>query len=103
MVLSTDINKNFSWIIQKYKEKNILEFQQYPLKIIDLKRKYKGEKLKFVYCGTLIPPNDKNHPKELFNGTGLIYVFDYILRSGHELNIIYHLMELMSLINGFLI
>ena len=73
---------------KKYKrKKNILEFQQYPLKIIDLKRKYKGEKLKFVYCGTLIPPNDKNHPKELFNGAGLIYAFDYILRSGHELNI----------------
>ena len=33
MVLSTDINKIFFLIIQKnIKEKNILEFQQYPLK-----------------------------------------------------------------------
>ena len=24
-----------------------------------------------VYCGTLIPPNDPNHPKELFPPAGM--------------------------------
>ena len=56
---------------KKYKrKKNILEFQQYPIKVVKLNKKNKTNKYQFVFCGTLIPPNDINHPKELFNASG---------------------------------
>ena len=94
------IFKNADGIIHRYKEKvfleyskrynrsrNILEFQQYPVKSVKTQKKINNGKLKFVFCGTLIPPNDVNHPKELFNATGLINAFTSILELKHELYI----------------
>ena len=73
---------------KKYKrKKNIFEFQQYPTEIVKLNRNNKKDKYKFVFCGTLIPPNDVNHPKELFNASGLNETFNSILKNNHELNI----------------
>ncbi len=70
-----------------YRKKNILEFQQYPTKIFDLKKNENKNNFKFVFCGTLIPPNDKNHPKELFNASGLFDSFNSILKNNYELHI----------------
>ena len=73
---------------KKYKrKKNILEFQQYPIEVVKLNKKNKTNKYQFVFCGTLIPPNDINHPKELFNASGLNEAFISILKNNHELNI----------------
>ena len=40
-----------------------------------------------VYCGTLIPPNDPNHPKELFPPAGMSEAFNILLSKDYELNI----------------
>lgn len=94
------IFENADGIIHRYKQeifldyskkynstKNILEFQQYPTEILKLSKNITTNKFKFVFCGTLIPPNDSKHPKELFNASGLYEAFDSVLKNNHELNI----------------
>ena len=96
------IFENSDGIIHRYKESifinyakrykkraKILEFQQYPIKIVNSEYKLpqKNQKYKFVFCGTLIPPNDPNHPHEIFNPAGLFYTFKKILQSDHEINV----------------
>tara|TARA_B100001057_G_scaffold497108_1_gene600340 strand:+ start:396 stop:1745 length:1350 start_codon:yes stop_codon:yes gene_type:complete len=96
------IFENSDGIIHRYKEsvfieyakryKNngkFLEFQQYADTKLSQSNKLtvKNEKLKFVFCGTLIPPNDINHPHELFSPAGLSYSFNKILEGNHELNV----------------
>ena len=59
---------------KKYDKKGkILEFQQYPVEIVDSKNKLnkKNQSYKFVFCGILIAPDDQTQPKELFNSAGL--------------------------------
>jgi len=96
------IFENADGIIHRYKQsvfvdyakryKNngkILEFQQYPISnpSLNTKSNDKNQKYKFVFCGTLIPPNDKKHPPELFSPAGLIYTFEELLKGGHEINV----------------
>ena len=95
------IFKNTNGIIHRYKQKvfldyskrynrkqNILEFQQYPLSTKNISKKnYENSRIRLVYCGTLIPPNDANHPKELFPPAGMTDAFNILLSKNFELNI----------------
>ena len=95
------IFKNADGIIHRYKQKilldyskrydrnkNILEFQQYPLSTKNISKKNDSKsRIRLVYCGTLIPPNDPNHPKELFPPAGMIDAFNILLLKDYELNI----------------
>ena len=75
---------------KKYKKKGkILEFQQYPVEIVDSKNKLnkKNQSYKFVFCGILIAPDDQTQPKELFNSAGLHYTFKKILENNHEIGV----------------
>jgi len=90
-IISRHKKKVFLDYLQKYKRtKNILEFQQYPLNknIIENKNKVKeNTKVQMVYCGTLIPPDDPNHPKELFPPAGMKDAFEILLSKGYEVYI----------------
>ena len=95
------IFKNADGIIHRYKQKvfldyskrynrkqNILEFQQYPLSSKNIVKKKKGNsRVRLVYCGTLIPPNDPNHPKELFPPAGMADAFNILILKNFEINI----------------
>ena len=96
------IFKNADGIIGRYKKKifldyskrynrkhNILEFQQYPLSSENYftKNNQSNSRIRMVYCGTLIPPNDPNHPKELFPPAGMSEAFNILLSKDYELNI----------------
>ena len=60
------------------RKQNILEFQQYPLFTENIIKK-KNSRISLVYCGTLIPPNDQNHPKELFPPAGMADAFNILI------------------------
>ncbi len=80
----------FNDYAKKYKKKaKYLEFQQYSIKSLTPKNQLikKNQKYKFVFCGTLIPPNDSKHPHQLFNPAGLFYTFEKILEGNHQINI----------------
>ncbi len=70
---------------KKYnRTKNILEFQQYP---ISFEQKFSNSKRRLVYCGTMIGPNDKRHPRKLFPTGGMCEAFDMLLSQDFEINI----------------
>lgn len=90
-IISRYKKKVFLEYLQKYKRtKNILEFQQYPLNnnIIENENKVQEKtKVQMVYCGTLIPPHDPNHPKEFFPPAGMKDAFEILLSKGYEVYI----------------
>tara|TARA_B100000035_G_scaffold4182_2_gene3756 strand:- start:2031 stop:3371 length:1341 start_codon:yes stop_codon:yes gene_type:complete len=70
---------------KKYnRTKNILQFQQYP---ISFDQKISKSKRRLVYCGTIIGPNDKRHPRKLFPTSGMCDAFDILLSQDFEINL----------------
>ena len=56
--------------------------------IIENKNKVQEKtKVQMVYCGTLIPPHDPNHPKEFFPPAGMKDAFEILLSKGYEVYI----------------
>ena len=85
-----DTKKIFLDYSKRYNRKhNILEFQQYPLSSENYftKNNQSNSRIRMVHCGTLIPPNDPNHPKELFPPAGMSEAFNILLSKDYELNI----------------
>ena len=91
------IFENSDGIIHRYKQdiflkyskkycstKNIFEFQQYPL---TFHQKINKSKRRLVYCGTMIGPNDKKHPRKLFPTAGMSEAFESLIFQDFEINV----------------
>ena len=91
------IFENSDGIIHRYKQKifleyskkynrnkNILEFQQYP---VNFNQQVSKSKKRLVYCGNIIGPKDKRHPRKLFPTSGMFDAFKQLISQDYEINV----------------
>jgi hypothetical protein len=61
-----------------------LEFQQYP---INFNQQVSKSKKRLVYCGNIIGPKDKRHPRKLFPTSGMFDAFKQLISQDYEINV----------------